>query len=587
MKIVFIDSGFNPQDVNTKMFSGKTIQKKGEMFEISDGAIDNLDHGTQVVNVFNNYYSGAQVYMLKIIINLEEDVDVSSLIFALEYAHKEIRPDIINVSVGVEFCENYDLLHDRCKKLSNDGIIIVSAYSNTGAMSFPAGFDCVIGVDWSLECVKISDIIICFDNSNGKIDVYCSSSLGKSDIRGNSFISPYVASLIATIMGKNAEETKSNLMKFAKKIIKTESKNALLKVPKEIKKAIVFPYNKEIKSLLLNSKLLVCDVSGIYDTKYSRNIGTKVVVNDIDLTIENFKCINWDYDFDSLVLGHVDQIESATKFSFKDYFVKKCAEHKKFLYSFENLPEDNPYFQILNSRKSFYLPSVNSDTYNSARHGKLYRIPVPVVAVFGTGPRQGKFTLQQVLRHTLSNQGYSVGYLSTEPSGFLLGADAVFPNGYNSTIKLSPVAQISCINELLFDISKKSYDLIITGGQSQVVCNTFGNIRAYPLDQYNFLIATEPDLVVLCVNFHDEIDLIKRTITFVESAGDTLVIALVLFHKDNQLAVFYSSESKDYDKAELCTRRSLIEHETSKKVYTSNDNQLLSELAISIVGELS
>ena len=80
-----------------------------------------------------------------------------------------------------------------------------------------------------------------------------------------------------------------------------------------------------------------------------------------------------------------------------------------------------------------YFPSVGND-YTINDFGKLYEISTPVVGIFGTGQRQGKYTLMLKLMELFENSGYKVNSLGTEPKGELLGINHVYPIGYEKTI---------------------------------------------------------------------------------------------------------------------------------------------------------
>jgi uncharacterized NAD-dependent epimerase/dehydratase family protein len=78
----------------------------------------------------------------------------------------------------------------------------------------------------------------------------------------------------------------------------------------------------------------------------------------------------------------------------------------------------------------------------------------------------------------------------------------------------------------------KNKDIIIVGSQSGTVAYDTGNISQFTVPQNNFLMGTQPDAVVLCVNPFDETDYIKRTIQYIESSIDCKVIALTVFPMD-------------------------------------------------------
>lgn len=159
----------------------------------------------------------------------------------------------------------------------------------------------------------------------------------------------------------------------------------------------------------------------------------------------------------------------------------------------------------------------------------LYRISKPVVGIFGTSSRQGKFTLQLKLREILLKQGYNVGQIGTEPSAQLFGIDYCYPMGYNSSVYITGYDTIRYLNYIENDLCKQCKDIIIVGSQSGTVPYDFGNISQYTIPQYELLMGANPDCVFLCINPFDEIDYIKRTVNYIESIIDCKVIALVVF----------------------------------------------------------
>ena len=162
------------------------------------------------------------------------------------------------------------------------------------------------------------------------------------------------------------------------------------------------------------------------------------------------------------------------------------------------------------------------------RFGMLYEVSKPVLGVFGTSSKQGKFTLQLELRIRLQQLGYKVGQIGTEPQSLLFGFDSVFPIGYNSTVHMSPESMILYLNNIINELCEKS-DIIIVGAQSGTVPYNSLNISRIPIKQISYLYATQPDAVVLCVNPYDPYDYVKRTIGFIESGANCKVLGLVVF----------------------------------------------------------
>jgi uncharacterized NAD-dependent epimerase/dehydratase family protein len=199
--------------------------------------------------------------------------------------------------------------------------------------------------------------------------------------------------------------------------------------------------------------------------------------------------------------------------------------HNKQVFSFDDVSKTF-------TQGSVYCPVVSHKDLPPNRFGKLYRLDKPVVGVYGTSSCQGKFTLQLLLRQKLRDIGYTIGQIGTEPSALLYGMDYAYPMGYNSSVYIHGFDSIRYLNHIMNQLCEKQCDIIITGSQSGTIPYDTGNIAQYTLYQYEFLMGTQPDAVVLCVNPFDEPEYIARTIKFIESSVDCTVVALVVFPMD-------------------------------------------------------
>lgn len=75
------------------------------------------------------------------------------------------------------------------------------------------------------------------------------------------------------------------------------------------------------------------------------------------------------------------------------------------------------------------------------------------------------------------------------------------------------------------NLCTKAIDIVITSSQSGVLLYDIGNMIQYNLPQFSFLLGTQPDAVILCINPFDEMDYIMRTKLFIESSVDCKVVA--------------------------------------------------------------
>ena len=107
--------------------------------------------------------------------------------------------------------------------------------------------------------------------------------------------------------------------------------------------------------------------------------------------------------------------------------------------------------------------------------------------------------------------------------------DFTYPMGFNDSIYINAHKSIHFLNECINHLCQKNCDIIITGSQSSVLPYDTGNLGMFPLKQFNFLMGTQPDAVVLCINPYDEFDYIARSICFLESSVACKVIALCVY----------------------------------------------------------
>ncbi len=164
--------------------------------------------------------------------------------------------------------------------------------------------------------------------------------------------------------------------------------------------------------------------------------------------------------------------------------------------------------------------------------GKLYNYSKSILGIFGTSSKQGKFSLQLILRDYFIKNGYSIGQIGSEPSAYLFNMDYCIPLGQDSTLDSTGKQMIQHLNKVIHELCEKPVDLIMCGSQSGTITNDFGNIDNYPINQIFYLLSVNPDAVILCVNPFDSIMQIKRSIEFIESCTESRVIALCMYPMD-------------------------------------------------------
>jgi len=585
IKIAIIDSGVD----NAKNYDGASIcyDEETQKFNVDNDYFDENGHGTIVANIIKSHTSNTELYILKIFED-QEEVETEKLIFALKFLNFEIHPDIIHLSMGVSFCNDIKSLREICFELTNNGTIIVAAFDNNGALSYPASFPFVIGVESNSKILKSGDY---YYLTNSPINIAAIGiaqrlkGLGNMyyDVVGSSFAAPYITSIIAEMMllsdhKMSIDEIMQKLKNKSKKIYDAKEL-APIKKPFEMHKAIVFPYNKEINTLLRYSENHIFDTEGIYDVKFLKNIGKKIHIGEKEFVVEAFEKINWESNFDFIILGHMKELELISGRKYTDYIIENCIKYRKNIYSFDELSIEQMAI-IKNSSVQVFTPKVTKENIPLCYDGRLRQIGKPIICVAGTSNKQGKFSLQLQLKAFFEKQ-LNVGFLSTEPSGYLLGADMVYPMGYNSTIDFEDGGRyISTVNYVLGTIEDNDVDLIITGLQSQTIPNQLCHLRDTVIYNHYFLLGINPDAIVLTVNVFDEIEQIERTINYLENIIICDVVAIVIFPIMRSLKWNTIGElSSRYDDTIIIDFKNELMKHFNKRVFVLDDKKDIENLS--------
>lgn len=509
MKVLLIDSGIT----NHKALSSLKIYPTGYNGQnhISD-LEDNIGHGTAVAGLIVRNQLSVELYVIKLFDDTFK-CSANQLIDALHYVlEMKIRFDIINMSFGLTHVDDFSELLELervCKSLRDCGTILVAAYDNEGAISYPAFFPCVLGVDSSPNVSGKSEIEYIQSSCVNLRGFGCSQKViwpnpDHTVISGNSFACANVTNKIITLLKDSTPTT--NIETMLKKISLTQynfdNSSPVEERPSWLDgaKAIFFPFAKEIHSLLAYETELVFSVTNVFDLKHFGRIGQNVSrfltyksIN--NRLIKNFETIPWQSDeFDVIIAGHLDDISWRYKCDVLKLLIEKCCMHHKKMYSFDDLSLYSTFIDSLGGdSKDFFYPHIDKQSIPKGRFGKLHEIITPVVAVVGTSSSQGKFTVQLALREQLLKAGFKVGQIGSEPSAYCFGMDYTFPDGYHSTVNIDGFERIMLLNELMHDLDRKCVDICIVGTQSNSIPYSTYNLAAYPLRQQEFLYGTQPD----------------------------------------------------------------------------------------------
>ena len=156
--------------------------------------------------------------------------------------------------------------------------------------------------------------------------------------------------------------------------------------------------------------------------------------------------------------------------------------------------------------------------------------------------------------------------------------------GYHSSVYIQGFDAVRYLNDCMNRISEKENDLILVGSQSGTLSYDTGNIAYYALPQYELLMGTLPDAVVLCVNPFDDRDYIRRTIQFIESATEGKVIALCLFPmelKSETLGAYGGKRPIALEKRDVL--RQTLQEEYARSVFLLGEESDIRELTDSVI----
>lgn len=150
ISIAILDSGVKREHeafINQTVSGFSLIIENGVVKEDSDFN-DILGHGTAIYYLVNKEIPKSFCSITNIKINTNNNsVDYDDFCLYLEYIENNYSFDIINISMGITRIGSTYRMQRICSKLYKKGTLIVSAYDNNGAVSFPAALKDVVGVD--------------------------------------------------------------------------------------------------------------------------------------------------------------------------------------------------------------------------------------------------------------------------------------------------------------------------------------------------------------------------------------------------------------------------------------------------------
>ncbi len=372
VKIAVIDTGIYGECPCAHVISKSyALCKLDDLFSIKlERPTDFVGHGTAVANIIYKQNPNIDIISFRIC-GEDMTIDEDGLLFVLKYIYYNIDVDLINISAGLTYLYKYSELKDICHNFSIKKTIIVSAFDNDGAITYPAALDEVIGVDTTSNYVNKNEIQYL---RNSIVDILVPDIFyrtiwkqNRTVLKGTSFATARITGIISTCLPiYEKDRLLSHISNYTFELPSTAN---LSKPNFIIQKAILFPINKESHAILHFKHLLPFELCGVYDERLSGNVKKTIC----GYEVKSFYSINWEDDFDTIILSCTTQLSLLTNRNYYTEIISKSNKYNKNIYTFED---------IKNEDKNIFFPKLTDSMTPIRNNGKLHKTTLPVVGVF-------------------------------------------------------------------------------------------------------------------------------------------------------------------------------------------------------------
>ena len=570
IKVAIVDSGIEAEHPKIGRVAGGvgfTVDPDGQiMMEIDH--TDCVGHGTACAGIIHNKAPDAELYSVRI---FDETLSANgyALVAAIQWATEQ-RVDVINFSLGTTDATYKDVITEACQQAIDAGVILIAAEHNGGLPSYPANMPSVIGVtggeiydrygyyyspDGAVECV-----------ARGDEQRVCWKDGREIMTSGTSYAAPHLTGIVALIKEVYPKATPKDVREILKANAITKRTEPVRNTAAQIapsfsflekpcisnyswiKKAALYPYNKEMHAFVRFRDLLHFEITSVADPVGkgfvgkdpgevigTESIGFKIVSN-LQKALR---------DVDTLILGYVDQLGRISKRDLLRESIQMALDRGVHIFSFLPLPQGiyrDLYAQAKKKGLRIVYPSISLGEVQDIiqKNQKSTPFDVPVLSIFGTSSQQGKFTLQLALRRKLLQMGYKVGQIGTEHHSALFGMDLAFPMGYASPLELPIQVYVPYLDHKMREIRKKKQpDIILVGSQSGTIPYDVNEHKTHSLASIAFMLGTKPDACMLAVNSIDADEYIQDTIDAIRTIGKAPTILLAMSDKEKHIRTAY------------------------------------------------
>ncbi|MFT3772412.1 MAG: S8 family serine peptidase [Minicystis sp.] len=583
LRLAVIDTGVNPACASLPPIAGGVRLGIGADGAISAGDdwTDTVGHGTACAGIASRGLSSRLDLLALRVVDDQGTSTVRLLEAALAWA-VDRGARVVNVSMGAPVWQEdaRDRVRAVVANAQRRGVTVIAASGPEGTRALPAVLDEVISVG---TAVCPPDTLYVADD--GRVDFLAKGDMqripwlgGQSVLgQGTSLAAAHVTNAVCKILLRHPELDPSGVRAALAALAiqgdatsRSEWQHRLDtfyrgRSPERIswlRRAAVYPFNKETHALVRFRGLLPFKLEAVADPPGKRLSGRDAaevlgepaaglpILPSFERAIEGS---------DGVIIGHLEAMAGVSSRARLAELVRKAVDHRKGVYSLSRLEgpeladvraeaaakgvplvnptlsraEVNPILRggledggAVNAMRD---PRLRDRAHTFRRNlGRALLHDCPVLGVFGTSRAQGKFSLQLALRATLSQMGYRISQLSTEPTGMLFGASATLPTGYERGNDLSIDETVQLTSILMTEIKNRERpDLLLVGAQSGTVPLS-PDLHRYGLGTLSglcFGAAAQPDACVLVCNPFDPPDHVDRCRAALESVLQARVIA--------------------------------------------------------------
>ena len=567
MHVAVIDSGLG-QSLEASAV-GAVIDLTGSKGGPQEG-VDEIGHGTACMDLIARVAPEATISSIKVF-GEELRAHPEVILQALDQS-KELGVDAVNLSLGTLERDWEDELYAACRDLSDAGILLVSANRDPALCSSPAKFDCVYGVNGGRVRGKYgyfydSDAVVQFIARGDRQRVVWKEGR-KALIAASSFAAARVSGIVLLLEQRrrvqggrieeqfhrfSAETAPPMVHQSGHEAGPTWIGGATIRGKESIKpdigwigRAAVYPFNKEMRSLVRFADQLSFEIASVVDIPPSKlkgldageAIGAEPVGVSVRLVLE--EALN---GVDTLIIGHLDAYSEAKRKDLLREALEVCLAKGCNVYSLSRacVLYEVPYAELFEKRGlHLAAPIVDTGVYRALVRAFAPDEPIacPVLGIFGTSQDQGKVTAQLLIRKELKRRGYATSWLATEHQGELLGADYTFPNGYEGLVSVDiPMeSHVTLLQSAMVGIAQSAPDIVLVGAQSGVSLPSLAMKHSlYSLPAIATMFGTAPDAYVLLVNEFDELDHIEDCLAVLRGLGKADTIALAFIARQRQI----------------------------------------------------